>query len=137
MAQQLPTVEMIDNLTKELQEAITAEHLENGTLAVIADIKSGTIPDETPVSPTMNVGQMKMVPGWEKNPDTITHLVAVIAARALTLGSHHMTGQEGIPAFLLHLSITDPDTYAEPFKRMMNCTNEAEIQVIRKLCGVN
>lgn len=137
MAQQLPTVEMIDNLTKELQEAITAEHLENGTLVVIADIKSGTIPDETPVSATMNIGQMKMIPEWEKNPDAITHLVAVIAARALTLGCHHMTGQEGIPAFLLNLSITDPDTYAEPFNRMMNCTNEAEIQVIRKLCGVN
>lgn len=137
MAQQLPTVEMIDNLTKGLQEAITAEHLENGTLAVIDDIKSGTIPDETPVSMTMNVGQMKMIPGWEKNPDTITQLVAVIAARALTLGSHHMTGKEGIPAFLFSLSITDPDTYAEPFNRMMNCTNEAEIQVIRKMCGVN
>ena len=137
MAQQLPTVEMINDLTKGLQEAITAEHLENGTLAVIADIKSGTIPDETPVSMTMNVGQMKMVPGWEKNPDTITQLVAVIAARALALGSHHMTGKEGIPAFLFSLSITDPDTYAEPFNRMMSCTNEAEIQVIRKLCGVN
>lgn len=137
MSNQLPPVSSIDMLTADLKQHITFRVLLDSTVTLIEDIKSGAIPDDAPVTLDMSIGDLKAVPQWDKNVDTVAKIISMVAGRALHLCSKALTGHPNVPAMLFQLSITHPETYKEPFDRLIESTNEAEAQTLRRIVGVN
>lgn len=137
MSDHLPPVSSIDMLIADLKQHITLQVLLDSTVTLIEDIKSGVIPDEAPVSLNMSIGDLKAVPQWDKNADAVTKVVSMVAGRAMHLCSKALTGHPNIPAMLFLLSITHPETYKEPFDRLIASTDEAEAQTVRQIVGLN
>lgn len=137
MSDHLPPVSSIDMLIADLKQHITLQVLLDSTVTLIEDIKSGVIPDEAPVSLNMSIGDLKAIPQWDKNADAVTKVVSMVAGRAMHLCLKALTGHPNIPAMLFQLSITHPETYKEPFDRLIASTDEAKAQTVRQIVGVN